>query len=128
MVGGGSIGRNEVLVPEGGGGVTGILVHFIYISDRCKLLKIIKCLLPPSKKGYLFSVRSQRSSIKPVVLQFGLVYKEDKDKFGLVSLPWLQGVHLRPVLWSVRVPIVRWGTMGPNTGHPSWRLASLCSC
>ena len=30
MVGGGSIGRNEVLVPEGGGGVTGILVH-LYI-------------------------------------------------------------------------------------------------
>ena len=42
MVGGGSIGRNEVLVPEGGGGVTGILVHFIYISDRCLPFRINK--------------------------------------------------------------------------------------
>ena len=30
MVGRGSIGHNEVLGPEGGGGVTGILFHFIY--------------------------------------------------------------------------------------------------
>ena len=38
MVGKGSIGRNEVPSPEGGGGVTGIWLHFIYtriISDRC---------------------------------------------------------------------------------------------
>ena len=29
MVGKGSIGRSEVPSPEGGGGVTGILFHFI---------------------------------------------------------------------------------------------------
>ena len=47
MVGGGSIGRNEVLVPEGGGGVTGILVHFIYISDRCKPIEHNKLSAKP---------------------------------------------------------------------------------
>ena len=70
MVGRGSIGHNEVLGPEGGGGVTGILVHFIYISDRCKLLKIIKWLQSPSKKGLsLFctiSCRSESSNYKLV--------------------------------------------------------------
>ena len=33
-----SIGQNEVHTSEGGGGVTGIQLHFIYthiISDRC---------------------------------------------------------------------------------------------
>ena len=63
-------------------------------------------MLPPAKQGYLFSVRYQRSQIKPVVLQYSLVYREDKffTRFlSLVSSPWLLGVavHLRLILWSV---------------------------
>ena len=59
MVGGGSIGLNEALEPEGGGGVTGIFSFYIYFRSLFAILKSIKCWTNPSKKAYLFSVRSQ---------------------------------------------------------------------
>ena len=46
MVGKESIGRSEVPSPEGGGGVTGILVSFLFklalFPDRCYHLEINK--------------------------------------------------------------------------------------
>ena len=46
MVGKGSIGRSEVLSPEGGGGVTGIYLHFYlnthYFQIVVNLSKLIK--------------------------------------------------------------------------------------
>ena len=42
MVGGGSIGRDEVPSPEGGGGVTGIKVHLYIFQIVVNLLNIIK--------------------------------------------------------------------------------------
>ena len=48
MVGGGSIGPNEVPVPEGGGGVTGIKVHFHFnFRSLCTILKLIKMVANP---------------------------------------------------------------------------------
>ena len=137
MVGRGSIGRAEVPSPEGGGGVTGIWFSFLYKHELFQIvvyhLKSIKWIANPSKKVCLFSVRYQRSQIKPVVLQYSLVYREDKflaEFLSLVSSPWLLGVavHLRLILWSVHILIVHWGTMGLNTRHLSSRWSSLCRC
>ena len=38
MVGGGSIGPNEVPVPEGGGGVTGILSFILYKHELFQIV------------------------------------------------------------------------------------------
>ena len=56
MVGGGSIGPNEVPVPEGGGGVTGIFSFILYINTHYfrslfTILKIIKWLTNPFGEG-----------------------------------------------------------------------------
>ena len=63
MVGKESFGRSEVPSPEGGGGVTGIWFFILYIFQIVvNLLKIIKWLLPPSKKGYLLFLYDHRRS------------------------------------------------------------------
>ena len=65
MVGKEYFGRSEVPSPEGGGGVTGIWFFILYIFQIVvNLSKIIKWLLPPSKKGSLFSVRSQKKFLQ----------------------------------------------------------------
>ena len=54
-----------------------LVSFYIYFRSLFAIWKSIKWLTTPSKKVDLFSVRSQRSLIKLIVLQYSLVYKED---------------------------------------------------
>ena len=88
---------------------------------------VIKWLTNPAKQAYLFFC-TITVKFNQACGAYGLVYKEDRLLALVVSSPWLLGGHLRLYLWSVKVLIVHWDTMGPDGSHLSWRLALPCSC